>query len=108
MINKIGPSIVPWGTPEITGDQSEQLPVNMTRCLLYFVKKFLIHSNREPSILCRCSFSNKRSCGTQEHYTSSTCLAQNINLLKMFDMLATDPTDLVYNVLYTVSLKLRL
>ena len=29
MINKIGPSsIVPWGTPEITGDQSEQLPLN--------------------------------------------------------------------------------
>ena len=38
---------------------------------------------------------------------SSTCLTQNINLLKMFDILATDPTDLVYNVLYTVSLKLR-
>ena len=101
MINKIGTSIVPRGMPEITGDQSEQLPVNMTCCLL-FVKKFLIHSNREPSILCRCSFSTKRSCGTQEHYTSSTCV------LKMFDMLATDPTDLVYNVLYTVSLKLRL
>ena len=107
MINKIGPSIVPWGMPEIMGDQSEQLPVNMTRCLL-FVKKFLIHSNREPSILCRCSFSNKCSRGTQERYTSSSCLTQNINLLKMFDMLATDPTDLVYNVLYAVSLKLRL
>ena len=51
-MNKIGPSIVPRGMPEITGDQSEQLPVNMTCCLL-FVKKFLIHSNREPSILCR-------------------------------------------------------
>ena len=63
MINKIGPSIVPWGTSEITGDQSEQLPLNTTRCLL-FVKKFLIHSNREPSIPCRCIFSNKRSCGT--------------------------------------------
>ena len=71
MINKIGPSIVPRGMPEITGDQSEQLPVNMTCCLL-FVKKFLIHSNREPSILYRCSFSNKCSCGTQECYTSST------------------------------------
>ena len=65
MINKIGPSIVPWGTPEIMGDHSEQLLLNMTRCLL-FVKKFLIHSNREPSVLCRCSFSNKCSCGTQE------------------------------------------
>ena len=73
MINKIGMSIVPRGMPKITGDQSEQLPVNMTCCLL-FVKKFLIHSNREPSILCRCSFSTKRSCGTQERYTSSTCL----------------------------------
>ena len=60
MINRIGPSIVPWGTPEITGDQSEQLPVNMTRCLL-FVKKFLIHSNRESSIPCRCSFSNNET-----------------------------------------------
>ncbi|CAH3027905.1 unnamed protein product [Porites evermanni] len=49
-------------TPEITGDQSEQFPLNTTRCLL-FVKKFLIHSKREPSIPCRCSFSNKRSCG---------------------------------------------
>ena len=88
------------------GDHSEQLPLNMTCCLL-FIKKFLIHSNREPSILCRCSFSNKCLCGTQEHYTSSTCLTQNINLLKMFDILATDPTDLVYNVLYTVSLNLR-
>ena len=29
MINKIGTSIVPRGMPEITGDQSEQLPVNM-------------------------------------------------------------------------------
>ena len=63
MINKIGPSIVPWGTPEITGDQSELLPLNTTRCLL-FVKKFLIHSNRGPSIPCRCSFSNKCSCDT--------------------------------------------
>ena len=62
-MNKMGPSSVPWGTPEITGDQSEQLPLNTTRCLL-FVKEFLIHINREPSILCRCSFSNKRSCGT--------------------------------------------
>ena len=62
-MNKMGPSSVPWSTPEITGDQSEQLPLNTTRCLL-FVKEFLIHINREPSILCRCSFSNKRSCGT--------------------------------------------
>ena len=50
MINKIGPSIVPWGTLEITGDQSEQLPLHKT-----------CYSNREPSIPCRCSFSNKRS-----------------------------------------------
>ena len=50
MINKIGTSIVPRGMPEITGDQSEQLPVNMTCCLL-FVKKFLIHSiNRSRAI----------------------------------------------------------
>ena len=62
-MNKMGPNSVPWSTPEITGDQSEQLPLNTTRCLL-FVKEFLIHINREPSILCRCSFSNKRSCGT--------------------------------------------
>ena len=40
---RLGPSSVPWGTPEITGDHSEQLPLNTTRCLL-FVKKFLIHS----------------------------------------------------------------
>ena len=52
MINKIGPSIVPWGTPEITGDQSEQLPLHKTR-----------YSNREPSIPCRCSFSEKCSYG---------------------------------------------
>ena len=43
----MGPSSVPWGTPEITGDQSEQLPLNTTRCLL-FVKKFLIHNNPMP------------------------------------------------------------
>ena len=60
MINKIGPSIVPWGTPEITGDQSEQLPLNTTRCLL-FVKKFLIRSKRESSIPFRCSFSNNET-----------------------------------------------
>ena len=40
----MGPSSVPWGTPEITGDQSEQRPLNTTRCLL-FVKEFLIHVN---------------------------------------------------------------
>lgn len=28
IINNIGPSIVPWGTPEITGEQSEKLPLN--------------------------------------------------------------------------------
>ena len=50
MINKIGLSIVPWGTPEITGDQSEQLPLHKTR-----------YSNREPSL--PCSFSNKCSYG---------------------------------------------
>ena len=60
MINKIGSSTVPYGTPETTGDQSEQLPLNTTRCLL-FVKKFLIHSNREPSIPCRCSLSNNET-----------------------------------------------
>ena len=60
MINKIGPSIVPWGTPEITNDQSEQLPLNTTRCLL-FVKKILIHRNREPSIPYLCSFSNNET-----------------------------------------------
>ena len=31
---KMGPSIVPWGTPDITGEQSEVVPVNTTRCIL--------------------------------------------------------------------------
>ena len=43
-MNKMAPSSVPWGTPQITGDQSEQRPLNTTRCLL-FVKEFLIHVN---------------------------------------------------------------
>ena len=79
MINKIGPSIVPWGTPEITGEQSEQLPFSTTRCLL-FVQKFLIHSNREPSILCSCSFSDKHSCGTL-----SKALQRSKKMISVFD-----------------------
>ena len=86
-MNKMGPSSVPWSTPEITDDQSEQLPLNTTRCLL-FVKEFLIHINREPSILCRCSFSNKRSCGTlskalersKKMHMISTCRERFLNL----------------------------
>jgi len=37
IINNIGPSIVPWGTPKITREQSEQLPLN--------------YSSKEPSDL---------------------------------------------------------
>ena len=52
MINESGPSIVPWGTPEITGDQSEQLPLNTTRYLLllvFSVTPFKIDQNKNQN-----------------------------------------------------------
>ena len=32
-MNKTGPRIVPWGTPDKTGDQDEQVPRMTTRCI---------------------------------------------------------------------------
>ena len=32
-MNKTGPRIVPWGTPDKTGDQDEQVPRRTTRCI---------------------------------------------------------------------------
>ena len=32
-MNKTGPRIVPWGTPDKTGDQDEQVPGRTTRCI---------------------------------------------------------------------------
>ena len=48
MRNRIGPSIVPWETPDLTED-NEVVPRTTTRCCR-FVKKFLNHCNRLPSI----------------------------------------------------------
>ena len=44
--NRIGPSFIPWGTPAVTGSQSEvDLSIN-TRCLR-FVKKLNIQGMRD-------------------------------------------------------------
>ena len=32
-MNKTGPRIVPWGTPDKTGDQDEQVPRRKTGCI---------------------------------------------------------------------------
>ena len=32
-MNKTGPRIVPWGTPDKTGDQDEHVPRRKTRCI---------------------------------------------------------------------------
>ena len=32
-MNKTGPRIVPWGTPDKTGEQDEQVPRRTTRCI---------------------------------------------------------------------------
>ena len=32
-MNKTGPRIVPWGTPDKTGDQDEQVPRRTTSCI---------------------------------------------------------------------------
>ena len=31
---RMGPSTVPWGTPPLTGNQSEKTPLILTRCFL--------------------------------------------------------------------------
>ena len=36
--NKVGPRIVPWGTPDVTGDQFENVPRIVTLCCLYCYK----------------------------------------------------------------------
>ena len=49
MRNKIGPRIVPWGTPDVTADQLEYVPRIPTLCCL-FVRNCLNHNNKGPSI----------------------------------------------------------
>src|SRR6056300_1027018 len=45
MRNNIGPKTVPWGTPDLTGDQLEHVPLTTTRCRRS-VKKSLSQSCR--------------------------------------------------------------
>ena len=47
--NKIGPRIVPWGTPDVTQDHDEWVPRTTTR-YLRSVKKLLNQRSNEPSI----------------------------------------------------------
>ena len=63
MRKRIGLGIIPWGTPDITGDQSQPAPLKTTRCL-QFVQTFLLHIIRWSSIPWCCKFKSKRSCGT--------------------------------------------
>ena len=50
--NKVDLRIVPLGTPDVTGDQFENVSRIVTLCCLFF-RKFLDHSNKRLSIPCR-------------------------------------------------------
>ena len=45
MRNRIGPSLVPWGTPALTGSQSKNASPIFTRCL-WSERKLMIHGIR--------------------------------------------------------------
>ena len=42
IINKRGPSILPWGTPERTWIHSENSPFNTTLCFLSLIQLYFI------------------------------------------------------------------
>ena len=44
--NRIGPSLVPWGTPAFIGNQSDVFPPSLTRCRR-LVRKLIIQGNKD-------------------------------------------------------------
>ena len=73
--NKIGPRIVPWGTPDVAQDQDEWVPRRTTRCLRS-VRKLLKQRSKEPSIPWHFNLSR----GTAVREAQSQTLLRNLKI----------------------------